>query len=226
MMQTRRFRLAAIRQLLPLAAVMLVALLPAARTGAAQARPGAGKAAAHVPAKPLGPGLYATFDTAKGKFVVQLFPDKAPKTVSNFVSLAKGEKPHLDPIMHMMSVSPLYDGLFFFRTIPGFIIQTGDPANTGTGDVGFTIPNEKNDLRFDRPGRLSMAQSEGDPNSRASQIFITCSAAPSLNREFLVFGQVVQGLAVVRAISEGPHRGDDRPARPVMLNHVTIQQIK
>lgn len=171
-------------------------------------------------------GLLATLHTAKGEIVVQLFPDKAPKTVENFVGLAKGTKPFKDPTTNSLATRPLYDGLLFFRTIPRYIIQTGDPANTGTGDIGFTIENESNDLKFDRPGRLSMAQVSGEPRSRASQVFITLGPAPDLDKEhFIIFGQVVRGMPVARAIAAGPHKKDgETPLRPVLLKSVTIEQ--
>jgi cyclophilin family peptidyl-prolyl cis-trans isomerase len=174
------------------------------------------------------PGLYATFDTARGKIAVQLFPKDAPKTVDSFVRLARGEKPFKDNITGMIATRPFYDGLLFFRVVPGFIIQTGDPANTGTGDVGFTIETESNSLKFDRAGRLSMAQVPGEQNSRASQIFITLRPAPELDRQhFIVFGQVIQGMAVARAIGAGATRADhETPLRPVSLRTVSIEEVK
>jgi peptidyl-prolyl cis-trans isomerase A (cyclophilin A) len=185
------------------------------------ASPSFGQAAAR-----RAPGLYATFNTARGKFIVQLFSKEAPKTVDNFVRLARGTKPFKDPLTGMLATRPLYDGILFFRVVPGFIIQTGDPANTGTGDVGFVIENESNGLKFDRPGRLSLAQVPGEEKSRSSQIFITLRAAPNLDRDhFLVFGQVVQGMAVVRAIGAGPVKGDT-PIHPVALHGVTIEEVK
>lgn len=178
---------------------------------------------AHATA-PLPHGLYATFITGKGTIVVQLFPNDAPRTVENFVHLAEGKKPFRDPLTGMVSTSPFYDGQLFYRIIPGQIIQTGDPSNSGAGNVGFTIPAESNHLKFDRAGRLSMAQADGDPASRSTQIFITLMPDPQLDRQhFIVFGQVVQGLNVARAISQAPHRGE-HPLHAVTLKKVMISQ--
>lgn len=175
-------------------------------------------------ATPLPHGLYATFITGKGKIVVQLFPNDAPKTVKNFVDLAQGKKPFRDPLTGMVSTRNFYDGQLFYRVIPGQIIQTGDPSNSGAGNVGFTIPAESNHLKFDRAGRLSMAQADGDSASRSTQIFLTLMPDPQLDRQhFIIFGQVVGGLNVARAISEGPHRGE-HPLRAVTLQKVVIEQ--
>ncbi len=175
-------------------------------------------------ATPLPHGLYATFTTGKGKIVVQLFPNDAPKTVKNFVDLAEGKKPFRDPLTGMVSTRNFYDGQLFYRVIPGQIIQTGDPSNSGAGNVGFTIPAESNHLKFDRAGRLSMAQADGDAASRSTQIFLTLMPDPQLDRQhFIIFGQVVEGLNVARAISEGPHRGE-HPLRAVTLQKVVIEQ--
>ncbi|MGH9394000.1 MAG: peptidylprolyl isomerase, partial [Terriglobales bacterium] len=110
----------------------LSAQAPAAK---AAAKPAAKAAAA--PAK-LGPGEYATFDTSKGKFVVELYPKLAPKSVANFVGLVQGKQPYKDPRLGNLSMAPLYNGLLFFRSIPDYLIQTGDPLNNGTGRLGYT----------------------------------------------------------------------------------------
>jgi len=197
-----------------LLAAVVVALPAAAQHHASRA--------SHAAAAPLPPGLYATFVTGKGNIVVQLFPNDAPKTVENFVNLAEGKRPFRDPLTGMVSSRPFYDGQLFYRIIPGQIIQTGDPSSSGAGDVGFTIPAESNHLKFDHAGRLSMAQADGDPASRSTQIFITLMPDPQLDRQhFIVFGQVVQGLNIARAISEGPHRGE-HPLRAVTIKTITI----
>ncbi len=173
------------------------------------------------------PGLYATLTTSRGTIIAQLFPKDAPKTVQNFVGLVRGTRPFRDIATGMIATRPFYDGLLFFRTISGFIIQTGDPSNRGTADVGFVLDNESNNLRFDRAGRLSMAQVSGDPKSRAVQFFITLRPAPELDRQhFIVFGQVVQGLEVARAIASGPHKKDgETPLRPAVLKKVVIEEV-
>jgi cyclophilin family peptidyl-prolyl cis-trans isomerase len=177
----------------------------------------------------LPPGEYATFVTNKGTFVAQLYPDKAPQAVANFVALAEGKRPYKDPTTGGLSSAPLYAGLLFFRTQPGAFIQVGDPLNTGTGSLGYTLPFEKNDLKFDRPGRMALAQSPGDPTSRGSQIFFTLKALPEYNADgFLIVGQIVRGLNVAIALSQGPRRAgtSDIPRYPNTLKHVTIQDVK
>ncbi len=211
----------------PLAAAMLA--LACALTLAAQHKPAA-KTAAHAaaPAK-LGPGTYADFHTNKGMFVVQLFPSAAPKAVANFVNLAEGKQPYKDPSTGGLSMAPLYNGLLFFRTIPGYMIQTGDPLNNGEGSLGYTLPYEKNNLRFNQAGRMALAQVGNDPSSRGSQIFFTLKPVPALDQQgYLIIGQIVRGLDVAQALSEGPRKGgaNDLPAYPNILQSVSIQVVK
>lgn len=183
-------------------------------------------AAAKLPGG-LPPGLYANFQTTAGAFVARLFPRRAPRTVADFVALATGHRPWNDPATGMMSWHPLYDGLEFFRVVPGFIIQAGDPANTGNGSIGFDFPVESNALRFNRAGRLSLAQAAGEPASRSSQFFVTLRPAPELDRQhFIIFGQVVRGMAVVRAIASLPrHPGTSRPRQPAVINQLRIGRV-
>ncbi|HWG37873.1 MAG TPA: peptidylprolyl isomerase [Terriglobales bacterium] len=221
-MRTSLSRFVAVAALAAACSLCLQAQKPAAKPAAPAAK------SAAAPAK-LGPGEYATFDTSKGKFVVELYPKLAPKSVANFVGLAEGKQPYNDPRVARLSMAPLYNGLLFFRTIQGYMIQTGDPLNNGTGRLGYTIPEEKNSLKFDQPGRVALAQAAGDPTSRGSQVFITVKAVPTLDKDnYLIIGQVVQGLEVVDALSQGAHKGGasgDVPEYPNMLNHVTIQEM-
>ncbi|MGH9476714.1 MAG: peptidylprolyl isomerase [Terriglobales bacterium] len=182
-----------------------------------------------APKLPLSPGTYAVFATSKGSFTAQLYPQAAPKGVANFIGLARGTQPWRNPLMGMLSSAPLYHNLLFFRTVPGFMIQTGDPLNNGTGSIGYTLPLETNHLKFDRPGRMALAQVGGDTSSRGPQIFFTLAAVPTLDKEgFLIIGQVVEGLDVVKAISLGPHKPgtEDQPQYPVILRDVHIQVVK
>ncbi|HUX67666.1 MAG TPA: peptidylprolyl isomerase [Terriglobales bacterium] len=212
-------------------AIAALTLLCAASL-AAQHKPAA-KAAAKAPAKPagpvkLGPGLYATFDTSKGKFIAQLYPQWAPKAVANFVGLAEGTRPYKDPRLGTLSTSKLYEGLLFFRTIPDYMLQTGDLLNNGQGSLGYTIPFEKNSLKFDQPGRMALAQAPGDPTSRGAQVFFTLKPVPTLDKQgYLIIGQIVAGMDVAKALSEGPRKGgaSDIPEYPPILRHVTIQTI-
>jgi len=200
-------------------------------TLSAQHKPAA-KSTSKAPAKStapakLGPGEYATFSTSKGSFVVELFTKEAPKAVANFVALATGKQPYRTS-MGGLSMSPYYNSLLFFRTIPGYMIQTGDQLNNGTGKMMNTLPFEKNNLKFDVAGRMALAQTPGDPNSRGAQIFFTLKPVQPLDKEgYLIIGQIVQGLDVAQALAEGPRRAgqSDVPQYPNILNKVTIQDV-
>src|SRR5262249_50356475 len=126
-------------------------------------------------------GPTAIIDTTAGKLTCKLFPDKAPIGVANFIGLSDGSKDWTNPVSHAKKHGvPLYDGTIFHRVIPNFMIQGGDPAGTGSGDVGFMFKNESSpDLKFDRPGRLAYANA--GPNTNGSQFFITEVPYPSLN---------------------------------------------
>ena len=179
-----------------------------------------------VPELERDPGLYATLETSMGKIVIQLFEKSAPKTVENFVGLATGKKAwtHLRTGERMVN-KPFFDGVIFHRVIPDFMIQTGDPLGTGTGGPGYTIPDEfKPDLKFDRPGRVGMANA--GPNTGGSQFFITHRATPHLNNKHTIFGQVIEGQEVVTAIAQVPRDRSDRPLQPVTILKVTIERVE
>jgi len=145
-------------------------------------------------------GTYATFKTSLGDIVVKLLPEKAPKTVENFVSLAEGTKEWKDPRSGQMVKKPLYDGTVFHRVIPGFMIQGGDPLGTGTGGPGYKFADEIGpDNAFNRPGLLAMANS--GPNTNGSQFFITEVPTPHLNRGHTIFGEVVKGQELIAKIA-------------------------
>jgi peptidyl-prolyl cis-trans isomerase A (cyclophilin A) len=144
--------------------------------------------------------LYATFKTSAGDIVVKLFPEKAPKTVENFVALVEGTKEWTDPTSHQQVTRPLYDGTLFHRVIPDFMIQGGDPLGTGYGGPGFRFADEIGpDNKFDRPGLLAMANS--GPNTNGSQFYITEVPTPHLNRGHTIFGEVVKGFELVPKIA-------------------------
>jgi peptidyl-prolyl cis-trans isomerase B (cyclophilin B) len=137
----------------------------------------------------------ATFKTEKGNFVVELFADKAPQTVNNFVFLAREN---------------FYDGVTFHRVIRDFMAQGGDPTGTGTGGPGYKFADEFHPaLRHDGPGILSMANA--GPNTNGSQFFITHRATPHLDNKHSVFGKVTKGMDVVNAI---PERDPGRAREP------------
>lgn len=129
----------------------------------------------------------ATIETNRGTIRLELHADKTPKTVANFETLAgKG----------------FYNGLKFHRVIPDFMIQTGCPKGTGTGDAGYKFADEfHRDLKHSGPGILSMANA--GPNTNGSQFFITHVATPWLDGKHSVFGRVLSGQEVVDAIQQG-----------------------
>jgi peptidyl-prolyl cis-trans isomerase A (cyclophilin A) len=161
-------------------------------------------------------GLYAVLETTQGSMTVRLFEKEAPKTVANFVGLAEGTKPFTDPKTGTKVTRPFYDGLIFHRVIPGFMIQGGDPRGTGSGDPGYKFEDEfVTSLKFDQAGKLAMANS--GPNTNGSQFFITDGLTPHLNMRHTIFGQVVEGLEVVRKIANVPTGPQDRPVTPVIM---------
>ncbi len=146
--------------------------------------------------------LYATFQTSAGDLVVKLMPEKAPKTVENFVGLAEGTKEWTHPGTGAKGKTPLYDGTVFHRVIPEFMIQGGDPLGTGTGGPGYRFADEIGpDNKFDRPGLLAMANA--GPGTNGSQFFITEVPTPHLNRGHTIFGEVVKGGELVARIARG-----------------------
>ncbi len=166
----------------------------------------------------------AIIDTTAGKMTCTLFPDKAPIGVANFIGLATGTKDWKNPVSGAMKHGvPLYDGTIFHRVIPGFMIQGGDPAGNGSGDPGYKFQNETSpDLLFDQPGRLAYANA--GPNTNGSQFFITEVATPHLNGGYTIFGQCDEAtVALVKQIAHmATDPSNDRPFRPVKINHITI----
>ena len=165
----------------------------------------------------------AVIDTTAGKLTCVLFQDKAPIGVANFIGLATGKKDWTSPITHQKKHGvPLYDGTIFHRVIPGFMIQGGDPMGTGTGDPGYVFKNEtSSDLKFDRPGRLAYANA--GPNTNGSQFFITEIAYPSLNGGYTIFGQCDEAsVTLVKEIARMGRDSNDKPYKPVKINHITI----
>jgi peptidyl-prolyl cis-trans isomerase A (cyclophilin A) len=171
----------------------------------------------------LTPGTYARFVTSEGEFTVRLFEDRAPKTVDNFVGLAEGTK---DPATGKPGqAKPFYNGLIFHRIIEGFMIQGGDPEGTGRGGPGYTFADEFDPkLKFDRLGLLAMANR--GPNTNGSQFFITLAATDWLNGKHTIFGEVVEGLDIIRKIGSVKTASGDRPVTPVVVKNVTIQRVR
>lgn len=166
----------------------------------------------------------AIFDTTLGKISCQLFPEKAPKTVANFIGLANGTKDWKNPSTgETVHGKPLYDGTIFHRVIPNFMIQGGDPLGNGSGDPGYRFEDEFSpDLRFDRPGRLAMANS--GPATNGSQFFITEVQTPWLNDKHTIFGQCDQKsvdlVAKIARAATDPR--NNLAGEPVKINHIAI----
>ena len=166
---------------------------------------------------------HATLRTSKGDIRCELYPDTAPKTVENFVGLATGERPWTDPSTRQPQQRPLYDGTILHRVIPEFMIQGGDPLGTGRGGPGYTFEDEVDGpRRFDGPGYLAMANA--GPNTNGSQFFITEIATPWLDGKHTIFGKVVEGMEVVKAIARSDRDGNDRPRDDVVVQRVEIER--
>jgi peptidyl-prolyl cis-trans isomerase A (cyclophilin A) len=168
--------------------------------------------------------LNAHFTTSEGSFTVRLFEDDAPATVANFVGLAEGTKEWTDPKSGQKVKRPYYNGLVFHRVIEGFMIQGGDPLGTGTGGPGYKFADEFSPkARHGKAGILSMANS--GPNTNGGQFFITLAATPWLDNKHSVFGEVVDGLDVIKKIGSTPtSKPGDRPLKPITVQSVTIQK--
>jgi peptidylprolyl isomerase len=151
----------------------------------------------------------ATITTPRGNIVIKLRPDLAPETVNSFVFLAR---------------EGFYDGLTWHRVLPGFVAQGGDPFGTGTGDPGYSIPDEyTSEVLFDKPGIVAMASSGPGTNSGGSQFFITLAPTESLNEQYTIFGEVVEGLDIVQGIP--PRDPDQNPTTPgEQMLSITIEE--
>jgi cyclophilin family peptidyl-prolyl cis-trans isomerase len=169
-------------------------------------------------------GLYAVFNTSQGSFTARLYEKETPGTVQNFVALAQGAKPTLDPKTGKMVQRRFYEGITFHRVVRGEMIQAGDPTGTGAHNCGVKIQDEiLPGLRFDGPGKLAMANT-GQPNSGGCQFFVTVNAMRPWDGNYTIFGTIVEGRDVITAINHTPVRGD-RPIDPVKLISVTIQRV-
>ena len=166
----------------------------------------------------------AVIQTSMGDLRCPLFPKAAPIGTANFIGLAKGTKDWTNPKTgKKMHGVPLYDNTTFHRVIPGFMIQGGDPAGTGAGDIGFQFKNESvPGLTFDQPGRLAYANA--GPDTNGSQFFITEVAYPSLNGNYTIFGQCdAASVELVKKIARQPRGGNDRPKTTVVIKHIKIE---
>ena len=168
-------------------------------------------------------GTYARFVTTEGNFTIRLFDEEAPRTVENFVGLAEGTKQWSDPRTNQKVQRPYYDGTIFHRVIDGFMIQGGDPLGQGIGGPGYNFADEFHPkLRHNKDGILSMANR--GPNTNGGQFFITLAATPHLDDRHSVFGEVVEGMDVVRKIGQTPTGDRDRPLKDIVIQKVTIER--
>lgn len=153
-----------------------------------------------------------TIQTGSGTIKAELYPEVAPNTVSNFISLVK---------------KGFYNGTIFHRVIPGFMIQGGDPEGTGMGGPGYSIEGEfssnrfQNDLKHTK-GVLSMARSM-NPNSAGSQFFIMVEDAPHLDGQYAAFGKVVEGMEEADRIAAVRRDYNDRPLEDEVMKSVTVE---
>jgi peptidyl-prolyl cis-trans isomerase A (cyclophilin A) len=167
--------------------------------------------------------LTATLHTNRGDIEVELYADRAPRTVANFVGLATGERAWDDPETgERVEGEPLYDDVPFHRVIEGFMIQGGDPTGTGRGGPGYQFDDEfHEELTHDGPGVLSMANA--GPDTNGSQFFITLDATPHLDGDHAVFGRVIDGIDVVEEIGSLSTDANDRPREDAVLESVTVE---
>ena len=169
------------------------------------------------------PGTYAQFVTSEGNFTVRLFDQEAPKTVENFVGLAEGTKQWTDPRTNQKVTKPYYDGVIFHRVIDKFMIQSGDPLGQGIGGPGYTFNDEFHPkLRHDKAGILSMANR--GPNTNGGQFFITLGPTPHLDDRHSVFGEVTEGMDIVRKIGSTATGSQDRPLKPIVIQTIKIER--
>lgn len=186
----------------------------------------------------------AVIHTSEGDLTCELYKDKVPHAVDNFIGLATGTKDWTDSKSGQKKHGvPLYDGTIFHRVIPEFMIQGGDPLGNGTGNAGFRIPDEFSPgLRFDKPGVMAYANS--GPNTNSAQFFITEVPYPFLDPclddagcirgtqqvrkgyGYTIFGQCTpESVELVKKIARGPRDPNDRPGNPVSIKHIDIQGI-
>lgn len=170
------------------------------------------------------PGLYAIFQTNQGTIVCELYEKDAPITVKNFVDLTEGTKEWTDPTTKAKKKGRYFDGTQFHRVIPDFMIQGGDPTATGTGGPGYQFQDEFTPkLRFDKPGRLAMANA--GPGTNGSQFFITEVKTEFLDDKHTIFGSVIEGLDVVKKIARVPRNRMDKPNEAVVIEKLTIERV-
>ncbi len=173
--------------------------------------------------------ITAVLKTTKGDIRLELWPDKAPETVDNFVGLASGEKEWIDPRNGQTVNKPFYDGTVFHRVIDDFMIQGGCPLGNGTGGPGYDFGDEC----FDESGKLKarveygvIAMANAGPDTNGSQFFIVTrkSGCDWLNGKHTVFGKVVEGMEVAHQIENAPRNPMDKPLENIKIRSVEIEK--
>ena len=161
--------------------------------------------------------VLAHFTTSAGNFTARLFDAETPNTVANFIGLADGSKEWTDPRTGRKVTEPYYNGTIFHRVIEGFMIQGGDPLGQGTGGPGYTFADEFHaKLRHSKAGILSMANR--GPNTNGGQFFITLAETPWLDNKHSVFGEITDGMDVVKKIgTTATSKPGDRPVKPITI---------
>ena len=173
-------------------------------------------------ATPSVPGLFAVFNTHHGTFTCQLYFERAPRTVANFVSLVEGSRPWVDFKNATVATEPFYHQTTFHRVIKGFMIQGGSRDGTGTDGPGYRFRDEiHQDLKHHRAGILSMAKT-AQPHTNGSQFFVTLAPTPWLDGIHSVFGAVIEGQAVVDQVGASDTDPRDRPLEPQRLQSIEI----
>lgn len=169
--------------------------------------------------------LSATIETSMGAFHCELFGDKAPMTVANFIGLATGKKPWTNPKTGAVETNkPYFDGLTFHRVIPGFMIQGGDPTGTGTAGPGYSFQDEAAEGTSMGPGALAMANAGKGPDgggTNGSQFFIMEGSRPDLVGRHTIFGQCKE-VDLVKKITGVPRGPDDKPNSPVTIKKISF----
>jgi len=215
-----------VRTFIAFGALLMAASFVAAQTSSTKPSTAAKPATSASTSQPT-----AVIDTTAGKMNCTLFPDKAPIGVANFIGLANGTKEWKNPVSGASKHGvPLYDGTIFHRVIPGFMIQGGDPEGTGSGaDPIKPFKNEVSpDLTFDKAGRLAYANA--GPNTTTSKFFLsevpfTGQQADMLNGKYTIFGQCDDAsVELVKQIAAMSRDANDRPYRPIRINHIAIQK--
>lgn len=177
---------------------------------------------------PIDGALIVEIVLGMGTILCELYPDRAPNTVANFVGLIRGLRPWWDARAGSWRTEPYYHNLSFHRVVPEYLIQGGDYLGDGTGTVGYTIPDEPHDtLSHDRAGQLAMANHTG-PNTAGAQFFITDGAAPQLDEGgYTIFGECVptELVSQVARVPQIPDEGN-RPHTEVRIRRIGVRRVQ